>query len=327
VSWLTDIRRFRRSVLGLNRRNQDYVFRYNAREAFLVIDNKIATKVALSTHGIPVPRSFAVFQVPWDLRRLGWAVRRLEDFVMKPARGSGGGGILVITGRENGHFRKSSGARLTTRDLEDHASDILAGAYSRNQRQDEAMLEYRVRPDPVIGGMSFGGVGDVRVLVLLGVPILAMLRLPTRRSDGRANLHVGGIGVGVDLSTGRTMRAWSRDGALERHPDLGVPLGGVTLPCFSQILEIAASCHDAAGLGYFGADVVVDEEHGPMVLELNARPGLGIQLANGRGLRPLAEEIERRKLDGLTARERTLLGREVFAQTHEDGEVVLRDRP
>jgi alpha-L-glutamate ligase-like protein len=311
VSLLDRLQAFRGAVLGLNRRNQDYVFRYNSRELFHLADNKLATKAALAAQGIPVPRSFTVFEVQWDLRRLGWAVRRLSDFVVKPARGSGGGGILAIARREAEKFFKASGTFLSQRDLEDHASDILAGAFSRNQRYDEAILEYRVHSHPILDRMSFGGVADVRVLVFLGVPLMAMLRLPTRRSDGRANLHLGGIGVGVDLASGRTLAGIGFGGPVDSHPDLGVALAGVTLPAWGDVLEISSRCYDALGLGYFGADLVVDASHGAMVLEINGRPGLGIQLANGRGLRPLLEAVERRQPQRLPVPERIQLGRQI----------------
>jgi len=39
------------------------------------------------------------------------------------------------------------------------------------------------------------------------------------------------------------------------------------------------------GLGYLGVDIVLDKAYGPMLLELNARPGLAIQVANQAGLR------------------------------------------
>ena len=315
MSRLDTFHQFRRNVLGLNRRNQDYVFRYNSREHFHLVDDKIGTKAALASAGIPVPKSFAVFEVQWDLRRLGWALRRLVDFVMKPARGSGGGGVLSIIGREGDLFLKGSGATLTQADLEDHASDILAGAYARNQRQDEALLEYRIRPDSVVGQMSYGGVADFRFLVFQGVPVLAMMRLPTKRSDGRANLHMGGIGVGVDLARGVTTSAFGRGGTIERHPDLGTPLVGVQAPRWDEMLDIAARCHEAIPLGYFGADLVLDAERGPMVLEINARPGLGIQLASRRGLRPILDRIEATNPSRLTVRERIALGKETFAET------------
>jgi alpha-L-glutamate ligase-like protein len=315
MRWREAIESFRKEVLGLNRRNHDYVFRYNPRPLFHLVDNKIATKARLASCGIPVPRSYAVFEVPWDLGRFGWAVRRLEDFVLKPARGSGGGGILAIVRRDDSLFYKASGAALRLQDLEDHAADILAGAFSRNQRQDAAIVEYRVRCDPVLAALSYGGVPDLRVLVFLGVPVMAMLRLPTRRSDGRANLHRGGIGVGVDLVSGRTTAAIGPSGPVERHPDLGVPLLGIELPAWEEVLEVATRCYDALGLGCFGADLVLDRERGPLVLEANGRPGLSIQLANRRGLRPILEEVERRVPTKLSWRERISLGKALFAAT------------
>ena len=45
-------------------------------------------------------------------------------------------------------------------------------------------------------------------------------------------------------------------------------------------------------LGYFGADIATDRQRGPLLLELNARPGLAIQIANGQGLLSRLKLIE-----------------------------------
>ena len=308
---LRRLRAIRREALGLNRRNYDYVFRWNTRELFHLADDKVATKRALAASGIPVPRTHAVLSRPDDLVWLREAARRgAADFVLKPAHGSGGGGIVAVERHDGGRWWKSSGASLTEAELEAHAADVLAGGFARNQQRDQALVEYRVRSHPDLAALSWGGVADVRVLVFLGVPVLAMLRLPTRRSDGRANLGTGGIAAGISLDGGRTVHAI---GAVSggRHPDLGVAVAGRTVPRWDEVLETAARCHDASGLGYFGADVVVDAELGPLVLELNARPGLSIQLANRRGLRPLLEAVERRAPAARSAAERVALGREI----------------
>jgi hypothetical protein len=55
---------------------------------------------------------------------------------------------------------------------------------------------------------------------------------------------------------------------------------------------MAASAFDMTGLGYLGVDIVIDRDQGPLLLELNARPGLGIQIANMAGLRSRLERIE-----------------------------------
>jgi alpha-L-glutamate ligase-like protein len=124
-----------------------------------------------------------------------------------------------------------------------------------------------------------------------------MLRLPTKESGGRANLHQGGIGTGVDLETGLTHHAVQRNRFVERHPDTGRAVVGMRVPYWREVLELSVRVARAVGLGYIGVDVVIDADSGPMLLEANARPGLAIQIANGRGLIPRLEAIDER-LDG-----------------------------
>ncbi len=66
----------------------------------------------------------------------------------------------------------------------------------------------------------------------------------------------------------------------------------------ARILEIAASCYELTGLGYIGVDIVLDKVHGPQMLELNARPGLNIQIANREGLLHRYKAIENKASHG-----------------------------
>jgi alpha-L-glutamate ligase-like protein len=211
--------------------------------------------------------------------------------VLKPSRGAGGSGIVIVVARRGDRFVTASGRSLAWRDVAVHAADVVAGVHSMGGREDALLVEARVEPVPALGPLANGGVPDVRVLVLRGVPLLAMMRLPTRRSDGRANLHLGGIGVGVDLATGRTTHAIAGRRAVAHHPDTDVPLAGIDVPDWEAILRVAVRAADATGLGFLGVDVVLDARAGPLVLELNARPGLAIQLANRRGARRLLEHV------------------------------------
>jgi len=305
------VRRLRREALGMNRRNLAFLVPYNPRPLFGIVDHKPSAKRRLVAAGIPVPATYATLAMQWDLRRLGGILAAHRDFVLKPARGSGGGGVMVIVDRDGDRFAKASGATVTLADLADHAAEILGGAFSRRQHVDEALIEYRVHADAVLGAISHRGVPDVRVLVFRGVPVQAMIRLPTRASDGRANLHMGGMGVGVDLITGVTTYGVLGRKAATTHPDLGTSIVGVAVPQWDEMLIIAARCYDAVPLGFLGVDVVLDAELGPLVLEMNARPGLTIQLANGSGLRSRMEEVARREVARLTATERVALGREL----------------
>jgi len=149
------------------------------------------------------------------------------------------------------------------------------------------------------------------VIVFHGVPLMAMLRLATVASRGRANLHLGGIGVGINLTTGLTTYAVAGKRWLTLHPDTEVPLSGVRIPRWADLLAIAARCADAIPLGYLGIDLTLDAKSGPCVLELNARPGLSIQLANRRGLRPLIAAVEQQGQKERSASERVRFGQEI----------------
>lgn len=310
-SLIERLRRVRREALGLNRRNQEFLAALNVPRLVGLVDHKVRTKEVLRRHGLPVPDTFGCYTRQRELGELAREAECRPQFVLKPARGAGGEGVVVIAGRQNGRLVKASGPSLGLADLVAHAADIIAGAFSLSQARDEAVLEYRLAPEPVLAGFSPGGIPDVRVVVVRGVPVMAMLRLPTRSSDGRANLHVGGVGVGLDLPSGRAVHAICRERPIALHPDTQQPLSALRVPNWEEILLFAAQSFDAIPLGYFGIDIVIDAHLGPSILELNARPGLGIQLANRRGLRRILEELGRRAPDRLGPQERVNLGLEI----------------
>ena len=181
--------------------------------------------------------------------------------------------------------------------------------YSLGGQTDKALIEYRVKFDDIFGKVSFKGVPDLRLIVLKGVPVFAMLRLPTAESDGKANLHKGGVGVGINLATGLTMRAMQHDQLIETHPDTAHPLENIQAPFWDDILLMAAKSYDVTGLGYIGVDIVLDREKGPLLLELNARPGISIQIANRMGMRPVLEKADALATEKLTAEERVRLAK------------------
>lgn len=285
--------RFRElGLIGLNERNADYILRYNRRRNFPLVDDKRRTKALAQAAGISVPKLYGVVEIVHQIEEIGDLLRPYDDFVIKPAHGSGGEGILIVVGRHNERYRKSSGESIDEAELGHHVANILGGLYSLGGLPDSAIIEYRVKFDPIFDTISFQGVPDIRTLVFRGVPVMAMIRLPTRVSDGKANLHQGAIGVGIDLASGRTSSAvWYQLPVLE-HPDTGATLGGIEIPNWSDILALTARCHDLVNLGFIGVDIVLDRDLGPMMLEINARPGLNIQLANRAGLLPRLKRIE-----------------------------------
>jgi alpha-L-glutamate ligase-like protein len=282
-----------RGIMGINRRNADYVLKYNKRSLYPIVDDKIITKERAIRAGINVPEMYGIISTEKEISGLDAIIGGRDDFVIKPAQGAGGDGILVIADRFEDRFRTISGRIISHDEIEHQVSSILTGLYSLGGHRDRALIEYRVTPDQIFKSISYEGVPDIRVIVLMGYPIMAMLRLPTRQSNGKANLHQGAIGVGVDLATGVTLRGTWLNSIISKHPDTTNAVDGVQLPNWDGFMKLAADCYDLCGLGYIGVDMVLDQNKGPLILELNARPGLNIQIANDCGLTHRAQAVER----------------------------------
>jgi alpha-L-glutamate ligase-like protein len=280
-------------IMGINRRNADYVLKYNKRSLYPIVDDKIITKQRAIAAGIHVPELYGVIATEKGIGQLDAIIGGRSDFVIKPAQGAGGDGILVVADHFEGDRHRTVSGRIIDRaELEHQVSNILTGMYSLGGHRDRALIEYRVKPDAIFQAISYEGVPDIRIIVLMGYPVMAMLRLPTRQSNGKANLHQGAIGVGVDLATGVTLHGSWLNSKISRHPDTTQPVHGVQLPNWDGFMHLAARCYELCGLGYIGVDLVLDQQLGPLILELNARPGLNIQIANDCGLTHRAHAVE-----------------------------------
>ncbi|MCP5143482.1 MAG: alpha-L-glutamate ligase-like protein [Gammaproteobacteria bacterium] len=294
----------KKGVLGLNARNREFVMKHNPRHSYPLVDDKLRTKKLALAAGIAVPELYGTVTTPHDLARLENILAGRSSFVMKPAHGSGGEGVLVIDSRRRDLYVKTDGRALSLEDIEYHASNIMSGIYSLGGVSDTAMIEYRVCVDPVLEPMSYRGVPDIRVLVYRGVPSLAMIRLPTRNSDGKANLHQGAVGVGIEIATGITTDGVWLNRRVNEHPDFGMPLAGLQIPNWPSLLELAARSYELTHLGYLGVDIVLDRDYGPLILELNARPGLAIQIANQCGLALRLAKVDALDIIPTAARDR-----------------------
>lgn len=281
-----------KGILGMNRRNISYIFRYNDRSRYPLVDDKLRTKLLAEKFNLPTPKLRAVVRYQYEIASFHKAIDALHGFVIKPAKGAGGKGILVIVNRDGDKFVKPSGKIIGIHDVNRHLSNILAGLYSLGGTPDVAVVEDLIRPVPMFEKLSYEGVPDIRIIIFKGYPVMAMLRLSTHASDGKANLHKGAVGVGLDIGGGHCLHAVQYARRVTHHPDSGIPLDTIVIPGWEKLLLLAARSYEITRLGYIGADLVVDKNRGPLMLELNARPGLAIQVANGAGLLPRLKKIE-----------------------------------
>lgn len=315
MKWATPSELRKQGILGMNSRNIDYIGRANDRSLYPLVDDKLKTKRVAIQNGMSVPALLGVLRYQHEIKNLKNLLQGVEKFVIKPAQGSGGKGILVIAERQGDTLIKSSGAALSFDDLKRHTSNILSGLYSLGGRSDVAMIEDMIDFDQMLNNYSHEGVPDIRVIIYQGFPVMAMLRCSTHASDGKANLHQGAVGVGIDIVTGHSLYAVQHNKRVDKHPDTGYRFDELKLPHWDQVLALSAGCYEMTKLGYFGADIVLDKKKGPVILELNARPGLAIQIANQAGLQGRLQTIDKMKNTKLSVDKRICLAKELFGAT------------
>jgi len=310
-----------RQFLTKNERNKIYLRKNNA-TGKAIADSKYKTKKLLAKNGVGVPKLIARFKSEKSLDNFRW--EDLEgNFVIKPESGYGGEGIIIVRrrGKYAGDWQKMNGEIITTQDIKLHCQEILAGKYSLHAMPDRVLVEERIKIHPLFLALTKAGTPDIRVIVYNKVPVMAMFRIPTEKSGGKANLHQGAMGLGIDLATGITTFGIQGGGEpIYKIYDFGKKkmrkVNGIKIPFWREILETAINCQKAIpSLGFMGVDVVLDKEKGPEVLEVNARPGLSIQVCNKAGLRARMEkvdEIEVRSVDHAITLAKYLFGENFF---------------
>jgi len=310
-------------VLGMNARNLRYLRPYNSLRAVRLADNKLVTKKLLIRHGIPTPRLYGAIKDIRGFEKFNWN-RMPRNFVIKPARGHGGGGIIILRStlkrkefvkiplREK-KWEDSSGRIWKIKNLKWHILNIIEGQFSLANIPDCAIIERRLTRHPVFRKYCKRGIPDIRIIVFNRVPVMAMLRLPTLLSLGKANLALGAVGVGIDVSTGIATYAMlrvPRRRVIERHPNTNQELRGLEIPFWDKILSIAQEAQEVSRLGFLGVDIGIDRKYGPEILEFNARPGLDIQVANLEGLATRLERVYGLKIE--TKAKGVRLAKELF---------------
>lgn len=293
IGWLGHRSATAHWVVGINRRNVCLIYPNNRRSDYPIADDKLLAKTWLGRHSVPTVETLAVCEGLFAVNRTVAELASESEFVIKPARGSGGEGILVIGKRdESGVHLSASGRPVTQDELRTHLAHIVFGAFSKG-RDDQSFVERRVIPAPFYTQFYPVGLPDIRIILLEGIPVVCMLRVPTSESGGRANLSQGGLGVAIDLESGRLTRGVIARKAVTHHPDSKVAILEQTIPDWPEIVQLSRRAAAAVPLRYLGVDVIVDAKLGPCILEINARPGLEIQNVQGRGLGAHLAEVGR----------------------------------
>jgi len=277
------------SVLSMNQRNLQYIYPNNQRCDYPLADDKLQTKRILERLDVPHPATYLEYRYYYQLNKLRSDLEAFDSFVIKPASGHGGNGIKVIVGKKSNGWQDAKGNYISLEDIRKHIYDIVFGVYSFDLH-DTAIIEQLVIQHESINHVSPFGLADVRVITCKHEPVLAMLRVPTRESEGKSNLHQGAVGAGVNTPNGVTNNAIINGRFISAHPDTGVDLINVQIPDWEEIMKICRCVSKEMPLKYLGFDFGLSV-CGPVILELNVRPGIEIQNANMLGMRDILENM------------------------------------
>jgi alpha-L-glutamate ligase-like protein len=300
-------------ILGMNERNLSFIRPYNKGKALKLADDKLLSKKILKRTGIPTPKIYGVMESIKDIEEFKWDALP-KSFVVKPSQGFGGEGILILFRREKkSDFIKkplekrswytSSGEEYSFENLRSHVLDIIDGNYSLSGLPDKAYIERKLNLDPVFKKFVRKGIPDIRVIVFNKVSIMAMLRMPTEQSKGRANITQGAIAAGIDIGTGITttgMKKTPYRRVIVKHPDTNQEIAGLQIPYWDKIVEMSGEAQIATKLGFLGVDIGIDKKYGPEILEINARSGLDIQIANLEGLSSRLKRVKGLKVKSVS---------------------------
>ncbi len=291
--YLKKIAQAESTVVGINRRNIELVYPSNPRKEFRIADDKAWFKEILGKEGIPVPATITLIEHLWEVDEKLTELEQREEVVIKPARGSGGSGILILQRNATGWYTPD-GQLFDRERIRMHIASILYGAYTHDHA-DKALVEERLTPHTFLRSIYPEGVPDVRLILYHDDPVMAMLRVPTRQSKGKANLHQGAIGIGMDLESGILGFGMYRGRQVESHPDSGALFRGLVLPEWKKFIRIGVRTASLVPLKFLGIDLILDANRGPLVIEINARPGLQIQNSNRLGLQEAIHRSKRRQ--------------------------------
>lgn len=285
---IKNIKELNARVLGMNERNIGLIYPNNKRVNYKYADDKYLAKSIMENNDVKCPKTYGVVEKIGEIEEVWHMVSEWNALVVKPAKGAGGKGIMVLSKKEGQWV--SGGKVVSQSKIFSHIANIIFGVFSFGD-DDRALIEEYIRPHEFFGQIYEAGVPDFRIILLKGVPLMGMLRMPTAQSGGKANLHQGGLGIGIDMQTGKLKRAYDGKKHMDVHPDSGSIILGRPIPYWEELVALSIKTAKEFPLDYLGVDLVIDKAKGPMVMEVNVRPGLGIQLANQQGMNEVMSTI------------------------------------
>lgn len=276
-------------ILWQNARNLNYIKWYNDSIAKKLADSKLKTKEFLSEKWISVAETLMVIEKHGDIREDSLSHLDLP-FVVKPNSWYGWKGIIVFDKKDIDWNYISNWWKIYSKKmLKSHFSDIIDWFFSLSWYRDSIIIEKKILLDHQIELLWKFWLPDIRVLVFNKVPVMAMLRVPTLQSWWKANLHAWACWVWIDIWTGKLTYITKSSKIIKSIPDIW-DIRWIKIPKWEEILTLAVKVQFITNIWYVWCDIVLDDKKWPILLEMNIRPWLEVQVAN---MSPLKDRLDR----------------------------------
>ena len=302
-------------LLWQNARNLNYIKEYNTKFARRLADSKLKTKEFLMANSIAIPATIATLD---DHEQLSANIFKdlNPPFVVKPNGGFWGKWILVFTEiSSDWNYITNDNQSFSEKELLLHFSNILDWFYSLSWNRDKVLIEKKIELDEEIELLWTFWLPDIRIITFNMVPVMAMLRVPTKQSKWKANLHAGACGVWIDIWTWKLTYITSNGKTIKSIPGVW-DVRWLRLPNWDTALALAVKVQQVTKIWYVGCDIVLDRMDWPLILEINIRPGLEVQVAN---MAPLKDRLEKVEWIFVNSVEKWVrLGRDLFSWDIED---------
>lgn len=285
-------------LLWQNERNLKYIGEYNDKYAKNLADSKLKTKEFLQNKWVNVSNTLLVIRDYKELQDLD--LNSLETpFVLKPNSWYWWKWILVIDKKDDTwKFITNDWESYSKDKLIHHIKDILDWFYSLSWSRDKAIFEKKIVLDSSIELLWKYWLPDIRVIVFNMVPVMAMLRVPTANSKWKANLHSWACWVWIDIWTWKLTYITHFRKIVKSIPGIW-DIRNIEIPLWDDVLKLALKVAQATKIWYLWCDVVLDDNVWPLLLEVNVRPWLEVQVANLHALWDRLKKVQNVKVNSI----------------------------